>query len=166
MATLHVMFMHAYLIGPDQRLNRQVILHQLLHIGLTSNQRGELRSCRQTERRLIGGARRSTGVGVPEKYIPRLEEEQEGRNGRRENEESFNKKHPSAGFSPPDHHPCIDKLIDWDVFNSMSDVTSLIRHEGKNLCEDSLTEPIFVKSAVSHILGSAEGSTSSESNRD
>lgn len=64
-----------YLIGPDEGLDSQVILHQLLHVGLSSDQRGRLRSSRQTQRRLVGGAGRSTGVSVSEKYIPGLEEE-------------------------------------------------------------------------------------------
>lgn len=35
---------YAYLIGPDEGLDSQVILYQLLHVGLSSDQRGELRS--------------------------------------------------------------------------------------------------------------------------
>lgn len=63
-----------YLIGPDEGLDGKVILHQLLHVGLSSDQRGELRSGRQTQRRLVGSTGRSAGISVPEKYIPRLEE--------------------------------------------------------------------------------------------
>lgn len=67
-----------YLVGPDEGLHGQVILHQLLHVGLSSNQRGELGDRRQTQRRLVGGAGRSAGVGVTEKHVPRLEEEGNG----------------------------------------------------------------------------------------
>lgn len=67
-----------YLIGPDERLHSQVILHQFLHVGLSSYQWGELRSCRQTQRRLVGGAGRSTCIGVPEKHIPGLRGQEEG----------------------------------------------------------------------------------------
>ena len=73
-----------YLIGPDEGLDSQMILHQLLHVGLSSDHRGELRSCRQTQRRLIGGARRSAGVRVPEEHVPRLERGDEGGDGRRQ----------------------------------------------------------------------------------
>ena len=60
----------AYLVGPDEGLDRQVVLHQLLHVGLRSNQRGELRSCRQTQRRLVGCAGGGAGVSIPEEHIP------------------------------------------------------------------------------------------------
>lgn len=68
----------SYLVRPDEGLDGQVILHQLLHIWLSPNQRGELRSNearrrRQTQRRLIRSTRGSAGVGVAEKHIPRLE---------------------------------------------------------------------------------------------
>lgn len=66
--------MCVYLVGPDEGLDSQVILHQLLHVGLSSNQRGELRSLSQTQWRLVGGARGGAGVGVPKEDIPRLGE--------------------------------------------------------------------------------------------
>lgn len=74
-----IVFVCVYLVGPDERLHSQVILHQLLHVGLSSDQRGELGGdeagrCRQPQRRLVGGAGRSASVGVPEKHIPRLQE--------------------------------------------------------------------------------------------
>lgn len=68
--------MPVYLVGPDEGLDSQVILHQFLHVGLCSNQRGELRSNEARgyrQRGLIGSTRRSTGVSVPEKHIPRLD---------------------------------------------------------------------------------------------
>lgn len=72
-----------YLIGPDEGLHGQMILHQLLHVGLSSHQRGELRSSRQSQRRLVGGARRSTGIGVPEEHVPGLAGREEARRKRR-----------------------------------------------------------------------------------
>uniref|UniRef100_A0A146YLN3 Uncharacterized protein n=1 Tax=Fundulus heteroclitus TaxID=8078 RepID=A0A146YLN3_FUNHE len=57
------------LIGSDEGLDSQVILHQLLHVGLRTDQ---ARRRSQTQRRLVGGARRSAGVGVTEKHVPRL----------------------------------------------------------------------------------------------
>lgn len=75
-----------YLIGPDEGLHGQMILHQLLHVGLSSHQRGELRSSRQSQRRLVGGARRSTGVGVPEEHVPGLAGREEARRKRRRGE--------------------------------------------------------------------------------
>lgn len=64
-----------YLVGSDQRLHSQVILHQLLHVGLRPHEGGELGSdetggCRQ--RRLVGDTGGRAGVSVPEKHIPRL----------------------------------------------------------------------------------------------
>lgn len=61
-----------YLVGSDEGLDSQMILHQLLRVGLSADQRGQLRS-RQTQRRLVGGAGGRAGVGVTEKHVPRLE---------------------------------------------------------------------------------------------
>lgn len=73
-ASVNVHFVCVYLVGPDEGLDGQVILHQLLHVGLSSNQRGELRSLSQTQRRLVGGTRGGAGVGVPEEDVPGLGE--------------------------------------------------------------------------------------------
>lgn len=66
-----------YLVGPDEGLDSQVILNQLLHVGLSSNQRGELRSLSEAQWRLVGGARGGAGVSVPEEDVPRLREGRE-----------------------------------------------------------------------------------------
>lgn len=64
-----------YLVGPDERLHRQVILHQLVHIGLGSHQglrsgQGRQGAWAQGEWALVGGARGCSGIGVSEKNVP------------------------------------------------------------------------------------------------
>lgn len=69
-----------YLISSDERLHGQMVLHQLLHVGLSSNQRLGLRQLGQAHaqrrRTLVGGARGSPGISVPEENVPRLERRQ------------------------------------------------------------------------------------------
>lgn len=64
-----------YLVGPDERLHRQVVLHQLVHVGLgahhglrTGRDRQGARA--QEQRALVGGARWRPGIGVSEKNVP------------------------------------------------------------------------------------------------
>lgn len=64
-----------YLVGPDERLHRQVVLHQLVHVGLGTHH--GLRACcdrqgtgAQEQWALVGGARRRPGIGVSEKNVP------------------------------------------------------------------------------------------------
>lgn len=64
-----------YLVGPDERLHCQVVLHQLVHVGLGTHQ-GLCTCCdrqgawAQGQRALVGGARRCPGIGVSEKNVP------------------------------------------------------------------------------------------------
>lgn len=92
-----------YLIGPDEGLHGQMVLHQLLHVGLSSHQRGELRSSRQSQRRLVGGARRSTGVGVPEEHVPGLAGREEARRKRRRGETGERVRLEKHSFWPRSH---------------------------------------------------------------
>lgn len=64
-----------YLVGSDERLHCQVVLHQLVHVGLGFHQglhsgHGGQRAWAQGERALVGGAWGRSGIGVSEKNVP------------------------------------------------------------------------------------------------
>lgn len=61
------------LVGTNEGLDSQVILHQLLHIGLSPRQRLGLRETGQAQRALVGHAWGSTCIGIAEENVPRLQ---------------------------------------------------------------------------------------------
>lgn len=96
-----------YLVGPDEGLHSQVILHQLLHVGLSPHQGGQLGGRRQAQRRLVGGARRSARVGVPEKHVPGLTEGGDRSKGQSSSGRLFRvyRRFELLFWSPQQHHP-------------------------------------------------------------
>lgn len=72
--------MPPYLVGPDERLHCQVVLHQFVHVGLGGHQglcsgHGRQGTWAQGERALVGGAWGCPSIGVSEKNVPGLKRE-------------------------------------------------------------------------------------------
>ena len=71
-----------YLVSPDERLHRQVILHQLVHVGLGLHQgpcsgHSWQGARAQGEWALVGGAWGRSSIGVSEKNVPWLKTKKE-----------------------------------------------------------------------------------------